>query len=107
LLTSREKGAMSNWSPPPASLPAWAQKQDDDDQKLKDVKQLLSVTTERMLDMHSKFLAKKRYSEELERDVTDMKKDIEKLQEDVKKRDNDIDAQKKYIETLHELIPKQ
>ena len=71
------------------------------------MKQLLSVTTTRMLETHSEFLAKKRYSEELERYVTDMKKDIEKLQEDAKKRDNEIDAQKKYIETLHELIPKQ
>ncbi len=75
---------MSNWSPPPAPLPAWAQDQEGDDNKLKDVKALLSITTERMLDMHSKFLAKKRYSEELERYATDMKKDFEQLQEDVK-----------------------
>ncbi len=98
---------MSSWSPPLDPLPAWAQDQEGDDKKLKDVKALLSITTERMLDMHSKFLAKKRYSEELERYVTDMRKDIKQLQDDVKKRDNAIDAQKKYIEALHELIPKQ
>ena len=67
-----KQSAMSNWSPPPASLLAWAQDQEGDDNKLKDVKALLSITTERMLDTHSKFLAKKRFSEELERYVKDM-----------------------------------
>ena len=98
---------MTSWSPPPAPLPDWAQEQEGDDKKLKDAKALLSITTESMLDTHSKFLAKKRYSEELERYVTDMTKEIKQLQADVKKRDNDIDAQKNYIETSHELIPKQ
>ena len=98
---------MSNWSHPPASLPAWAQKQDDDDQKLKDVKQLLSVTTSRMLETHSEFLAKKRYSEELERYVTDMKKDIETLKEELKHKDELISMQRAHIHSLNILMPKQ
>ena len=57
--------------------------------------------------MHSRFIAKKRYSEQLERYVKDMQKVIEKLKEDAKKRDNTLDAQKSYIETLHKLIPMQ
>ena len=37
--------AMSSWSPPPAPLPDWAQDQEGDDKKLKDVKALLYITT--------------------------------------------------------------
>ena len=71
------------------------------------MKALLSSTTARMLETHSEFLAKKKYSEELERYVKDMQKEIETLKEDVKKRDTEIDKQKKYFDALHELIPKQ
>jgi hypothetical protein len=98
---------MSNWSPPLASLPAWAQDQEDDDKKLKDVKALLSITTTRMLETHSEFLAKKRYSEELERYVTDMKKDIETLKEELKQKNELIDMQRAHIHSLSILMPRQ
>jgi hypothetical protein len=98
---------MSNWSPPPASLPAWAQKQDDDDQKVKDVKQLLSVTTSRMRETHSEFLAKKRYSEELERYVKDMQKEIDTLKEEIKHNNELINMQRAHIHSLSILMPKK
>jgi hypothetical protein len=101
------KGAMSNWSPPPASLPDWAKEENDDDQKLKNVKQLLSVTTAMMLETHSEFLAKKRYSEELERYVRDMKKEIETLKEELKHKDELINVQRAHIHSLSILMPKQ
>ena len=107
LLRLKQKSAMSNWLPPPASLPDWAKEENDDDQKLKNVKQLLSVTTTRMLETHSEFLAKKRYSEELERYVTDMKKEIETLKEELKHKDELINMQRAHIHSLSILMPKQ
>ena len=99
---------MSNWSPPLASLPAWAHDQEEeDDKKFKDVKALLSITTTRMLETHSEFLAKKRYSEELERYVTDMKKEIETLKEELKQQNELIDMQRAHIHSLTSLMPKQ
>ena len=88
---------------------------------MKNVKSLPSAQYGFLCEMKSKYLAKKRYSEELERFVTDNKKDVEELnnkimqqdkeiekhQEDVQKRDSVIYAQKNYIETLHKLISKQ
>ena len=110
----------SDWKAP-ASLPPWAEVDDRDDKNMKNVKSLLSAQYALLCDMKSQYLAKKRYSEELERFVTDNKKEveelnnktmqqdkeIEKLKEDVQKRDSVIYAQKNYIETLHNMISKQ
>jgi hypothetical protein len=107
LLRLKQKSVMSNCLPAPASLPAWAKEENDDDQKLKNVKQLLSVTTTRMLETHSEFLAKKRYSEELERYVRDMKKEIATLKEELKHKDELINMQRAHIHSLSILMPKQ
>ena len=98
---------MSNWSPPPVALLAWAQGQEGDDKKLKDVKALLSITTTRMLETHSEFLAKKRYSEELEPHVKDMQKDIETLKEELKQKNELINIQRAHIYSLNILMPKE
>jgi hypothetical protein len=60
-----------------------------------------------MLETHSEFLAKKRYSEELERYVTDMKKEIETLKEELKHKDELISMQRAHIHSLSILMPKQ
>ena len=71
------------------------------------MKALESITTERMLDTHSQFLAKKRYSEELERYVKDMQKDIETLKEELKHKNELINMQRAQIHSLHILMTKQ
>ena len=76
-------------------------------QKTDESKELLTATTQRLLETNSRLLALRRHSEGLEQHVQDMQKDIVKLKEGVKKRDSAIDAQKTYIETLHKLISNQ
>ena len=98
---------MSNWSPPLASLPAWAKEHEDDDKKLKDVKALLSITAARMIETHSEFLAKKKDSEELEGYVKDMQKEIYTLKEELKYKNELINMQRAHIHSLNILMPKQ
>ena len=68
----------SDWKAP-AALPPWAEVDDKDNHSMKNVKNLLSAQYGLLRETKSKYLAKERYSEELERFVTDSKKEAEEL----------------------------
>ena len=76
---------------------------------MKNVKNLLSAQYGLLCEMKSKYLAKKRYSEELERFVTDSKKEAEELNKEIKLKDKEIKLkddiilqQKALIDSLHQ-----
>ena len=100
----------SDWKAP-AALPPWAEVDDKDDTHIKNVTNLLSAHYGLLCEMQSKYLAKKRYSEELERFVTDSKKEAEGLNNKIMQQDKDIIQkeeiilqQKTLIDSLHQLL---
>ena len=74
----------------PAALPPWAEVDDKDDNNMKNVKNLLSAQYGLLCEMKSRYLAKKRCSEELERFVTDSKKEAEELNNKIMQQDKEI-----------------
>ena len=71
----------------PAALPPWAEVDDKDDKNMKNVKNLFSAQYGLLCEMKSRYLAKKRYSEELERFVTDSNKEAEELNNKIMQQD--------------------
>ena len=100
----------SDWKAP-AALPPWAEVDDKDDTNMKNVENILSAQYGLLCEMKSRSLAKKRYSEELKRFVTDSKKEVEelnhrKMQQDkeIIQKDEIILRQKALIDSLHTLL---
>ena len=79
----------SDWKAP-AALPPWAEVDDKDDKSMKNVKNLLSAQYGLLCEMKSKYIAKKRYSEELERFVKNGRKEVEELNNKIMQQDTDI-----------------
>ena len=78
---------------------------------MKNVKSLLSAQYGLLCEVLSKYLAKKRYSEELEMFVTDSKNEAEELNnklmqqdKEIKLKDDIILQQKTLIDSLHQLL---
>ena len=63
----------SEWKGP-SPLPPWAEKEYGDNENVQNLKDLLYIYNKDLRDVWSKYRAKLRYSEELERFVADMKK---------------------------------
>ena len=91
----------------PAALPPWAEVHDKDDTNIKNVKNLVSAHYGLLCEMKSKYLAKKRYSEELERFVTDSKKEVEQLNNKIMQQDKEILQKDKEIIQKDEIILQQ
>ena len=75
-------------------------------QKTDESKELLTATTQRLLETNSRLVQLRMHADGIEQNVHDMHKETEKLKDDVKKRDSTINAQETFIETLHKLISK-